>query len=68
MRIGCLQFAPVAGDVENNLNRADAIMSKAKIEELDLLVLPEMAFSGMFTPLHTQRPVLVIRAARKTWC
>ena len=59
MRIGCLQFAPVTGDVENNLNRADAIMSKAKVDELDLLVLPEMAFSGMFTPTAhlTARPL-----------
>ncbi|KAB5575665.1 carbon-nitrogen hydrolase [Coniochaeta sp. 2T2.1] len=49
MRIGCLQFAPQVGDVENNLNRADAVMNRvddADIESLDLLVLPELAFSG----------------------
>ncbi|KAK7432741.1 hypothetical protein QQZ08_000601 [Neonectria magnoliae] len=46
MRIGCLQFAPVVGDVDNNLNRADAILNSADPQELDLLVLPEMAFSG----------------------
>ena len=46
MRIGCLQFAPQVGDTENNLNRADAVLSKANPEELDLLVLPELAFSG----------------------
>jgi protein N-terminal amidase len=34
------------GDVNNNLNRADAVLSKANPEELDLLVLPELAFSG----------------------
>jgi predicted amidohydrolase len=51
MRIGCLQFAPQVGDVDNNLNRADAVLSKAKLEELeelDMLVLPELAFSGKF--------------------
>ena len=46
MRIGCLQFAPQVGDVSNNLNRADAVLSKANPESLDILVLPELAFSG----------------------
>lgn len=46
MRIGCLQFAPQVGDVDNNLNRADAVLSKANPDDLDLLVLPELAFSG----------------------
>lgn len=48
MRIGCLQFAPQVGDVDNNLNRADAVLSRANPKDLDLLVLPELAFSGMF--------------------
>jgi len=50
MRIGCLQFAPVKGDVNNNLSRADAVLLKENVddlESLDLLVLPELAFSGM---------------------
>lgn len=46
MRIGCLQFAPRVGDVNNNLSRADAVLSKSSPEGLDLLVLPELAFSG----------------------
>merc|ERR1711977_516740 len=46
MRIGCLQFAPQVGDVDNNLNRADAVLNKANPQNLDLLVLPELAFSG----------------------
>ncbi|KAI0471780.1 carbon-nitrogen hydrolase [Xylariaceae sp. FL0804] len=59
MRIGCLQFAPQVGDVDNNLNRADAILNKAKPGELDLLVLPEMAFSGYnFKSLHDISPFL----------
>ena len=36
------------GDVDNNLNRADAVLSKANPQDLDLLVLPELAFSGEF--------------------
>lgn len=47
MRIGCLQFAPQVGDVDNNLNRADSVLNKANPDDLDLLVLPELAFSGM---------------------
>jgi len=50
MKIACLQFAPVVGDVDNNLNRADSVLNKASVEDLadlDLLVLPELAFSGM---------------------
>ncbi|KAH6854297.1 carbon-nitrogen hydrolase [Chaetomium sp. MPI-CAGE-AT-0009] len=49
MRIGCLQFAPKVGEVPKNITRADAVLSKADPsdrENLDLLVLPEMAFSG----------------------
>ncbi|OHE96354.1 N-terminal amidase [Colletotrichum orchidophilum] len=46
MRIGCLQFAPQVGDVDNNLNRADSVLSKANPNDLDILVLPELAFSG----------------------
>lgn len=59
MRIGCLQFAPQSDKVDrvnNNMNRADRILSRpeakgsksiASESELDLLVLPKMAFSGM---------------------
>ena len=42
------KFAPQVGDVDNNLNRADAVLSRANPQNLDILVLPELAFSGMF--------------------
>ncbi|KAI5461278.1 hypothetical protein BGZ63DRAFT_404151 [Mariannaea sp. PMI_226] len=59
MRIGCLQFAPQLGDVDNNLNRADAVLHKANPGDLDLLVLPELAFSGYnFKSLQDIRPFL----------
>ncbi|KAI0166905.1 carbon-nitrogen hydrolase [Hypoxylon sp. FL1284] len=50
MRIGCLQFAPQLGDLDNNLNRADKILNKANTDDLDLLVLPELAFTGYNFP------------------
>ncbi|RFU72460.1 nitrilase cyanide hydratase and apolipo n-acyltransferase [Trichoderma arundinaceum] len=48
MRIACLQFAPHVADVENNLNRADEVLNQADPNDLDLdlLVLPELAFTG----------------------
>ena len=51
MRIACLQFAPQVGQVSNNISRADKVLSEADpsdLENLDLLVLPEMSFSGMY--------------------
>jgi protein N-terminal amidase len=54
MRIACLQFAPQVGRVSDNMARADAILSTANpddLDGLDLLVLPEMAFSGMTGPV-----------------
>ncbi|KAH8173862.1 carbon-nitrogen hydrolase domain-containing protein [Sarocladium implicatum] len=59
MRIACLQFAPQLGDIDNNLNRADAVLSKANPIDLDLLVLPELAFSGFnFKSLQQITPYL----------
>ncbi|KAK7751659.1 hypothetical protein SLS62_006319 [Diatrype stigma] len=59
MRIGCLQFAPQVGDIDNNLNRADAVLSKANPEDLDILVLPELAFTGYnFKSLQEISPFL----------
>lgn len=49
MKIACLQFAPQVGDVNNNLNRADSVLAKANpddLVDLDLIVLPELAFTG----------------------
>lgn len=46
MRIGCLQFAPQVADTDNNLELAEEILTKAAPKDLDLLVLPELAFAG----------------------
>ncbi|KAK4177942.1 putative N-terminal amidase [Triangularia setosa] len=49
MRIACLQFSPQVGEVTKNISKADALLaaSAADLEEgIDLLVLPEMSFSG----------------------
>lgn len=61
MRIGCLQFAPQVGDVDGNLSRADAVLARADpddLDSLDLLVVPEMAFSG-----RPQRSLMSVASA-----
>ncbi|KAI1745914.1 carbon-nitrogen hydrolase [Xylaria scruposa] len=64
MRVGCLQFAPQVGDIDNNLNRADAVLNKANPEDLDLLVLPELAFTGYnFKSLQQISPFLESRGS-----
>lgn len=52
MRVGILQFAPQLRKVNENIERANALLSDVNPRDLDLLVLPELAFSG--TPLHLQ--------------
>jgi predicted amidohydrolase len=46
MKVGCLQFAPKLGEVHENIRKADSLLEDTSSSELDLLVLPEMAFSG----------------------
>lgn len=66
MRIATLQFAPKLGDVEGNINRANELLKSGKHISLDgqtrqigigidllrpdLLVLPELALTGMLSP------------------
>ena len=49
MRIATIQFNPQVGEVEQNMARADELLASAGVTtkgQCDLLVLPEMAFSG----------------------
>ncbi|KAH8702383.1 carbon-nitrogen hydrolase [Talaromyces proteolyticus] len=72
MRIATLQFSPQLGDVEANIRRADQLLKlttsnasdEPGIVELqpDILVLPEMAFSGYnFPSLQAIKPYLEIQ-------
>ncbi|KAK2594908.1 hypothetical protein QQS21_007356 [Conoideocrella luteorostrata] len=64
MRIGCLQFAPQVGEVNENINKADAVLDQADPEYLDLLVLPELAFSGYnFSSLRHISPCLELQGS-----
>ncbi|MCJ1405130.1 Carbon-nitrogen hydrolase [Xylographa trunciseda] len=50
MHIATLQFSPLLGEVERNIARADELLAAANTEGLDLLVLPELAFTGYNFP------------------
>ncbi|KAF9900897.1 Carbon-nitrogen hydrolase [Linnemannia zychae] len=59
MKIACLQFEPVLGEVQRNIDHATSMVAKLKPEDVDVLVLPEMAFSGyVFTSKDHIRPYL----------
>ncbi|CAG8445975.1 2459_t:CDS:10 [Funneliformis mosseae] len=42
----CLQFNPKIGEVERNQNFASSILEKYQPEDIDILILPELAFTG----------------------
>lgn len=61
MRVAILQFAPTLGAVPANLARADALLLAAspRLTDIDLLVLPELAFTGYnFASAEAIRPFL----------
>ena len=46
MKIACLQLAPELYRLDENMAKADALLEHVKPGDIDLLVLPEMAFTG----------------------
>ncbi|KAI9319390.1 carbon-nitrogen hydrolase [Dichotomocladium elegans] len=46
MKIGCCQFMPVWGERHVNMTKATAMLKEFKAGDIDLLVLPELAFTG----------------------
>jgi protein N-terminal amidase len=73
MRIATLQFAPKLGDVKGNIETANALLKKGKTISVegkqielgltvdllkpDVLVLPEMAFTGTYRTWTRLRPL-----------
>ena len=53
MHIVTLQFSPILGNVEGNMARADRILEETDLNGVELLVLPEMAFSGISLAFST---------------
>lgn len=54
MRIATLQFSPRLGDVAANFSRAESLLMREEreglLENIDLLILPELAFAGKLSP------------------
>ena len=54
MRIATLQFNPQVGQIAANFSRAESLLMREEREgvlrDLDLLVLPELAFTGKRPP------------------
>ena len=48
MRVACLQLSAKLGKVEDNIARANALLEESSVSNLDLLILPELAFTGTF--------------------
>ena len=46
MRIACLQFNAELGKLPENITHADTLLQAASPQDIDLLVLPELAFTG----------------------
>lgn len=55
MKIATLQFAPKLGQIAANFSRAESLLMREEREGLlagvDLLVLPELAFTGKSLPI-----------------
>lgn len=68
MRVATLQFNPSLGAVTFNIDRANTILrSLSAAHQLDLLVLPELAFSGYnFPSLDVIKPYLEPTASGAT--
>ncbi|KNC87395.1 hypothetical protein SARC_00487 [Sphaeroforma arctica JP610] len=46
VRIACCQFSAALGAYERNVSRAETLMQNLHPEDVDMLLLPEMAFTG----------------------
>lgn len=66
MKIATLQFAPKLGEIAANFSRAESLLMREEREGLltgiDLLVLPELAFTGI--SLFTSLKDITVRVRR----
>lgn len=52
MRIALLQFNPELGKRTQNISRTNLLLQAASPQDVDLLVLPELAFTGAISSPH----------------
>ncbi|KAL0080938.1 carbon-nitrogen hydrolase [Phycomyces blakesleeanus] len=59
MKLACCQFEPKWGACQENITKANQLLVKYKAGDIDVLVLPEMAFTGyVFKSLQEITPYL----------
>ncbi|RKF64938.1 Protein N-terminal amidase [Golovinomyces cichoracearum] len=59
MKIACLQFVPVQGDIAGSIAKAEYLLRDLHPQDVNLLLLPELAFAGYnFPSLEAIRPFL----------
>ena len=60
MKVATLQFSPRLGEVAANFSRAESLLMREEreglLEGVDLLVLPELAFTGKCTSARVTVP------------
>lgn len=63
MKIATLQFNPSLGAVQHNIDKANALISELRPGQVDILVLPELAFTGYnFPSKEAIKPYLEVTA------
>lgn len=66
MRIACLQFNPELGRLAENVAHANSLLEAASPQNIDLLVLPELAFAGIASSASFPMPTYVHSIDHKT--
>lgn len=59
MRIACLQFNPKLGRLPENVAHANSLLEAASPQNIDLLVLPELAFTGTASSVSFPVPAYI---------
>ena len=63
MKVAILQFSPELGTVTSNIARADSILAASSAYDIDILVLPELVFTGYN---HTRESILPLLEPAET--
>lgn len=69
MKIVCTQFCPQFGKVQENADHVKKLVSGIRPDQVDLLVLPEMALTGLYYVVLTLQAMCLSRSMRSshTW-
>lgn len=66
MKIVCTQFCPQFGKVQENADHVKKLVSEISPDQVDLLVLPEMALTGLYYMALTLQAMFLSRSMRSS--